>query len=40
LAIASKGALGGTRIADPPAHDDSVRQTILAAALRAGIDAA
>ena len=35
-----KGELGGTRIAGPLAHNDSLRQTILAAALRAGIDAA
>jgi hypothetical protein len=34
-----KGALSGTRIGGPLARNDALRQAILAAALRAGIDA-
>ena len=35
-----KGALSGTRIGGPLVRNDALRQAILAAALRAGIDAA
>ena len=35
-----KGALSGTRMGGPLARNDALRQAILAAALRAGIDAA
>ncbi|MDM0073441.1 RES family NAD+ phosphorylase [Variovorax sp. J2P1-59] len=35
-----KGVLSGTRMGGPLARNDTLRQTILAAALRAGIDAA
>lgn len=34
-----KGVLAGTRIGGPLARNDGLRQAILAAGLRAGIDA-